>query len=130
MLDLGAPRMLAGVRFRWGNPAARPQQVRVELGETRDLAGPGRAAVDLFMLSVLLNVLVACSGRASNVHRLFCLAATAAQTRPVPNVALSSLHNVVIKCFLGCLGQLIPLPCRWLVTNHAAHCSLVGAHEL
>ena len=33
---------------------------------------------------------------------------TVAQTRPVPNVALGSPHEVAIKYFLGCLGQLPP----------------------
>ena len=35
---------------------------------------------------------------------------TAAQTTPVPNVALRSLRNAAIECFLGRLGQLFPLP--------------------
>ena len=56
-----------------------------------------------------------------SVHRLFCLATTAAQPRPVPNVAFSSALGAIIECVLGCLGQLIPFPRRRLVTNHAAH---------
>ena len=35
---------------------------------------------------------------------------TAAHTRPVPNVALSSPHEAAIECFLGCLDQRFPLP--------------------
>ena len=35
---------------------------------------------------------------------------TAAQTRPVPNVALRSPHKAAIECCLGSLGQLFPLP--------------------
>ena len=37
---------------------------------------------------------------------------TAAHTRPVPNVALRSPHAVSTECFLGCVGQLIPLKPR------------------
>ena len=33
---------------------------------------------------------------------------TAVQTRSVPNGALGSPYSTAIKCFLGCLGQLIP----------------------
>ena len=54
-----------------------------------------------------------------NVRIMFCLATTAAQTRPVPNVALSSPHEAAIECFLDCLGQLFPLPRRRLVINLA-----------
>ena len=41
---------------------------------------------------------------------------TAAQTRPVPNVALRSPRKVAIECFMGRLGQLFPLP--WVPVSH------------
>ena len=44
---------------------------------------------------------------------------TAGQTRPMPNVALSSPHEVAIESFPGCVGQLCPTHWRRLVMNHA-----------
>ena len=38
----------------------------------------------------------------------FMTCGTAAQTRSVPNIALSSPYTTAIECFLGCLGQPIP----------------------
>ena len=77
--------------------------------------------------SMLLTTCQTYSGRCSQI---VLLAATAAQTRPVPNVALSSLHGAAIECFLGCLGQLFPLPRHRVVTDHATHWGLVEAHKL
>ena len=45
-----------------------------------------------------------------SVHCVALLHCTAAQTRPVPNAALSSPHKAATKCILDCLGQLFPLP--------------------
>ena len=56
---------------------------------------------------------------------------TAAQTKSVPSVALSSPYITAFECFLGCLGQLIPSHRRRLDTNlalwgteHQAKCPL------
>ena len=46
--------------------------------------------------------------------------ALAAQTRPAPKVALRSPHWCGYRLFLGCLGQLFPLPRRRLVSYHTA----------
>ena len=49
---------------------------------------------------------------------LFCLATP--QRKPDQcRMALSSPHEVAIKGFLGCLGQLAPIHWRWLLMNHA-----------
>ena len=41
------------------------------------------------------------------------------ETKPMPNDALSSPHEVAIQCYLSCLGQLSPTHWRRLVMNHA-----------
>ena len=45
-------------------------------------------------------------GLSHNSYYIVVPCCTAAQTGPVPNVALRSPHKMAIECFMGCLGKL------------------------
>ena len=62
--------------------------------------------------------------------RCFAFCCTAAQTRPVPNVALSSPHESAIECFLDCLGQPCPLPTAPVSRDPFTSGARAGPHYL